>query len=198
MVLDWLGNIAENGEKCQRLKEQGKKRIERKISEQQDSLVKLEEEKLALEAQIEKRIQELTKTKSEVVRDSVEKSIVDLEGKKKELEEKRLFFNHSISELETLLFEDAGLYGEYRKRIRHTLNEEQNKLKNGLQTLVSGLILEEAHIKTALCGVNHREPVSVVFVSAPRSCFSSSGNPQKDRLEFPINLWGFLSCVYAA
>ena len=91
-----------------------------------------------LRNRIEKRIQELTKTKSEVVRDSVEKSIVDMEEKKKELEEKRLFVNHTISELETLMIEDAGLYTEYRNRIKHAINKGRNQLKNVLQGLLSG------------------------------------------------------------
>jgi hypothetical protein len=65
------------------------------------------------------------------VRHSVEKSIVDPEGKKKDLEEKRLFVNHSISELETLILEEAGLYGEYRKRIKQALKKERNQLKKG-------------------------------------------------------------------
>jgi hypothetical protein len=64
----------------------------------------------------------------------------------------RLFINHSISELETLLLEETGLYGEYRRRIKQAPSKEKNQLKNRLQGVVSGLILEETHIKTALYG----------------------------------------------
>ena len=69
--------------------------------------------------------------------------------------------------MKSLVFEEAGLYEEYRKRIKQPLNKERNQLKSKLQNLISGLILEETQIKMTLCSVNHREPVSIVFVSAP-------------------------------
>ena len=97
----------------------------------------------------------------------IHKDNSSLEEWKKAAAERTAFVNHTISELGKLVLEDTALFGEYKNRIKQALNKERNQLKNVLQDLISGLFLEEAQIKTALCSVNHREPVSVVFVSAP-------------------------------
>jgi hypothetical protein len=103
LVFDWLKNIEGNGEKFQQLEEQGRERITQKIALLQDSLKELETEVADIKEQIDARIQELTKAKSEVVRDSIEKSIIELEQGRKENDEKRLSVYASILELENLI-----------------------------------------------------------------------------------------------
>ena len=53
------------------------------------------------EKQLQARIEELTRSKAEAVRDSFEKSIADLGQRQKELEEKLLFADHAVRELES-------------------------------------------------------------------------------------------------
>ena len=91
----------------------GKQRIKRHIGELQETLRGLETESVALQERVEARIQELTKTKAEAVRESIEKSIIDLRQLKKELEEKGAF----LDELHTA----NGVRLEDRRRPVHQI-----------------------------------------------------------------------------
>lgn len=121
----------------------------------------------AIQEQIEARIGELTRARSEALRASLEKSIVGLEERGKEAEERMALVNHTISELETLVSESGNLFSEYRARIQDVLGKEGNEQKIALKSLLSSLILEEKHIKIALCSVHHRGPISAVSALAP-------------------------------
>jgi len=86
----------------------------RDIASLRESLGKLEAEVTGLREQIEARIQELTRTKAETVRESIEQSIVSLEQTKKEAEERLALVNHTVSELESLSSEECvGLFSPY-------------------------------------------------------------------------------------
>ena len=102
-MLGWLEDIARSGERFRELQAQGRKRISRQTATMRETIQGRDSEKLALKEQVEARIQELTRTKAEAVRGSIEKSIVDLGQRQKELEEKRLFADHAIRELESIM-----------------------------------------------------------------------------------------------
>jgi site-specific DNA recombinase len=167
LVLSWLRDIAGNGEKFRELQTQGRERIGRQIGELRGSLKGLESDGAALKEQVETRIQELTRTKAEAVRDSIEKSIIDLGQRQKELEEKRLFANHDVREMESIVQNDGDLFTSYSRRIRKGLDGPAEGLKDGLQGLIASLLLTDTQIKLALSGVPLREPVRLVFASSP-------------------------------
>jgi hypothetical protein len=144
LVFDWLRDIEGNGEKFQQLEEKGRERITQKLAFLKDSLKELETEVADIKEQIDARIQELTKAKSEVVRDSIEKSIIELEQGRKENDEKRLSVYASSSELENLTSKNESLFGEYRSWIHGVMKKPTNLQKKGL-----------------------KEPVSAVFASSP-------------------------------
>jgi site-specific DNA recombinase len=174
LVLDWLRDIAANGERFRQLQEKGKERIRRRIVELTRALVRLEAEVVSLKKRIEEYIQELTRTDTEVVRNSIQNTIVDLEAQKEQLGEKRVFVNHSIEELNRILSNDTDQFAEYSRRIHEVLNQPPDLMKNGLQVLLASLILDTTEIKLALSEGPLKEPVRMVFVSAP-----------PDRLELP-------------
>ena len=149
------------------MEQQGRERITQKIAFLQDSLKELETEVADIKEQIDARIQELTKAKSEVVRDSIEKSIIELEQGRKENDEKRLVIHHTILELENLTSKNESLFGDYSGWIHGVIKKPTNLQKKGLKELISSLILQDTQIKVALSGVNLKEPVRVVFASSP-------------------------------
>ena len=126
-----------------------------------------ESEGAALKKQVEARIQELTRTKAEVVRDSIEKSITDLGQRQKELEDKRLFADYAVRELESTVQNDGDAFSAYSRRIRKVLDMPAEGLKAGLLGLIAGLLLADTEIKVALSGVPLREPVRLLFASSP-------------------------------
>jgi hypothetical protein len=109
LVLGWLQDSACNGERFRELHAQGRERLGRQLGELRDSLKGLESEEAALKKQAEARIQELTRTKAEAVRDCIEKSISNLGQRQKEIEEKRLFADHAVREMESVSM--AGGFG---------------------------------------------------------------------------------------
>ena len=115
-MLGWLEDIARSGERFRELQAQGRKRISRQTATMRETIQGRDSEKLALKEQVEARIQELTRTKAEAVRDSIEKSIVDLGQRQKELEEKRLFADHAIRELESIMQNDNDQFTAYSRR----------------------------------------------------------------------------------
>jgi len=74
LVLGWLQDIAGNGKKFRELQAHGRERLGRQLGELRDTLKGLESEEAALKDRVELRIQELTRTKAEAVRDSIEKA----------------------------------------------------------------------------------------------------------------------------
>jgi len=124
-----------------------------KIAFLQNSLKELETEEADIKEQIDARIQELTKAKSEVVRDSIEKSIIELEQGREENGDRKLGVHHTILELENLISKNESLFGEYSGWIHSVMKKPTNLQKKGLKELISSLILRETQIKVALSGV---------------------------------------------
>jgi phage shock protein A len=132
-----------------------------------EELGKLEGALSGLREQIEVRIQELSRTRVDTVRESIEQSVVGLERERREAEEWRALLIHSQAELETLVAEDRDLCSDYRRRIQEVLSGGEDRVKSNLAALVSSLVVEETSIETALVGVNHPGLRSTVFVLAP-------------------------------
>jgi hypothetical protein len=149
LVLGWLRDIAGNGERFRELQAQGRERLGRQLGELRDSLKGLESEGAALKKQVELRIQELTRTRVEAVRDSIEKSITDLGQRQKEVDEKRLFADHAVRELESIVQNDGDLFSAYSRRIRKVLDGPAEGLKAGLQGLMASLLLTDTILKHA-------------------------------------------------
>jgi len=76
-----------------------------------------------------------------------------------------------------VLSNDTDLFTGYSRRIRDTLNQPPDLLKNGLQVLLASLILHQPEIKLALSGVPLKEPVRMVFVSARGSKQQANKRP---------------------
>lgn len=167
LVLAWLRNLASNGERFQELEAQGKKRIERHIGELRESLRGLDTESVALQERVEARIQELTKTRTEAVRESIEKSIIDLRERKKGLEEKQTLIIDAIHQTESILKNQEDQFTRYSRWIRQVLDQSGEALMLGIQGLISRLLLMDSEMKLALSGVPLKEPVRVAFVFAP-------------------------------
>ena len=117
--------------------------------------------------QIEASIRELTRTRAETVRESIEKSIVTLEEARKEAEGRRALVDHSIAELEGLRSGDRSLFADYRSRIQEVLKKHEDERKIALRGMLSSLLLQEGGIKIALSSVTQKALRSSVLVSAP-------------------------------
>ncbi len=167
LVLGWLRDVAANGKRFRELEAQGKERIGRHIGELRSSLRGLETEDVALQERVEARIQELTKTKTEAVRESIEKSIIDLRQRKKELDEKQALIIDSIRQMESLKENEDDVFTGYSRWIRKVLDRSGEALKLGIQGLISRLLLMDTEMKLALSVVALKEPVRVAFVFAP-------------------------------
>jgi site-specific DNA recombinase len=167
LVLGWLRDVASNGERFRELEAQGKKRIERHIGELRESLRGLDTESAALQDRMEARIQELIMTRAEAVRESVEKSIIDLRHRKKELEEKQTLVIESMRQMESVLRNEDDQFTRYSRWIQKVLDQSGEGLKLGIQGLISRLLLMDTEMKLALSGVPLKEPVRVVFALAP-------------------------------
>ncbi len=167
LVLSWLRELAENGERFRTLEAQGRVRLGREIASLRETAGHLVAVQANIRNQVEARIGELTRARAEAVRDSIEKSIIRLQEKAKETEERLALVHHSISELENLIFETGNLYSRCRSRIQEVLEKAGNELKTGLKSLLSSQILEEKGIKVALAGVTQKGPISAVSRLAP-------------------------------
>ena len=167
LVLGWLQDIASNGEKFRELQDQGKERIGRQIGEMREAVGRLEIELKGVKEQIETRIQELTRTRAEPVRESIEQSIIALERERKEAQERTALVNHTISEIESIIAEDGDLYADYRKRIQEALVSAESGQKMVPQGLIASLLLQEGGVKIALSSITRKAPCSSVFVPSP-------------------------------
>jgi len=166
-VLDCLQDLSSNGERFQQLQEQGKRRLKLRTERLQKTLAELDTEESDLNGRIESRIEELTATRNPAVRESIEKSILDLEGNRKELGEKRQLVRHSIDGYRAIAPNGKDFYQDYSDWITEVLGEPRERQKDGLQGLIASLTLEETKMKLALFGVNRKEPVRPLIVPAP-------------------------------
>jgi site-specific DNA recombinase len=167
LVLAWLRDVASNGQRFRELEAQGRKRIAHHIGELRESLRGLEAEGAAIEERVEARIQELTRTRTEAVRESIEKSILDLRQRKKGVEEKQTFVLDVIRQTESILKSQEDQFTVYGRRIQKVLDQKGYGLKLGIHGLISRLLLIASEMKLALSGVGLKEPVRVVFAFAP-------------------------------
>ena len=149
-MLAWLRDVASNGQRFRELEAQGRKRIAHHIDELRESLRSLETEGAAIEERVEARIQELTKTRTEAVRESIEKSILDLRQRKKTLEEKQTFVLDAIRQTESILKNHEDQFTRYSRSIRKALDQTGEALKLSIQSLISRLLLMDTEIKLAL------------------------------------------------
>jgi chromosome segregation ATPase len=168
LVQGWLQDIAAYSERFRELQAQGRERLSRQIGQLRQSLKGLESEEAALKEHAEARIQELSRTRAEAVRDSIEKSIVDLGQRQKGIEENWLFANHAVRELESILENDGDLFAAYGRRIRRVLDASTEELETRIQGLIANLLLTDTQIKVALSGVPLREPIRAVLVPSPQ------------------------------
>ena len=167
LVLAWLRDIASNGEKFRELEVQGRERIGQRIEELRQESGKLDAELISVRRQIEARIQELTRAKSERVRESIEKSIVALEEERKDTEGRQALVAQSIADLESLVSKDRSLFSEYRDHIQEVLKKTEAEQKAALAGLIASFLLQEGGIKIALSSVNQKALRSSVLVFAP-------------------------------
>ncbi len=168
LILDWLRDISTNGDKFRQLQEQGKIRISKRISFLNRSLKELDSDKMNLDKEVDIRVSELVRAKSDIVKDTIEKSIIKLEEDKKEIEAKRLYIPHEIEELNKLLANEKNLFKEYSQKIKDILKSGLGNIREQLREMISFVRLEETEIKIALSGVNQKGLVSALFVTAPR------------------------------
>ena len=169
LIFDWLDEISNNGEKFNQLKTEGKIRIKKRIVFLNKALDKLKTENKALAKEIEARLNELTNTKSEVVKNTIEESIIKLEQSKKEIEDKNIYIRYEIDRLEKLLQDDNNLFGEYSDRLKTVFRPPAAGTKNNLKEVISYVKLDDKHINIALSPVNLNEPVRTAFGFSPRA-----------------------------
>ena len=173
LVLGWLRDISENGEQFEKLLQEGVKRVGQRIEELCRELTHIDEESTSLLSQIDARIDELTRTETLSVRQSIETSITRLERQRAEEPEKRLYVETEIKHLESLLSTSENLYGDYQQAIRETLetvddDRHPEEARKALKGLLASLVLTENGIKIALSGsVNRKTLGSTLFVVAP-------------------------------
>jgi site-specific DNA recombinase len=185
LVFGWLRNLAEERDQFKRLQAEGRQRMQEEMSQLDEEGKRLQIEKEGIGEQIEARIRELVKSKSETVRKSIEKSIETLEASRREAEGKLNYVNHTISSLENLMKNDQELFTAYAKNIREALaqversgqvtgtedeiarNSASMKAKSALKALIPSLVLEDKDIKIALSGVNRKALHSSEFGLAP-------------------------------
>ena len=173
LVLDWLRDIAANGEHFETLRREGVKRIAQRIEELSRELRRIDDENTALLSQIDARIDALTRTETPTVRQSIETSITRLEKQRAEEREKRLYVENEINQLENLRSTSENLYGDYKQAIQEILgvinnNPQPGELRNTLKCLIASLVLTETGIKIALSGsVNRKALGSTLYVFAP-------------------------------
>ena len=107
------------------------------------------------------------KSKSEIIKQAIEKSIIKLDEGINLNEEKINYAQYEIKELKKLLSDDKNLFQEYRQRIKDILNQGTENIKEKIKELVSFIRLGDKEIKIALSSVNRKGLVSMLFASAP-------------------------------
>ena len=146
-MLGWLRDVASNGERFRELEVQGRKRIARHISELRESLRDLETEDAAIEERVEAPDSGAHQDQAEAVRESIEKSILDLRQRKKGLEEKQTFVLDAIRQMESILKSQEDQFTRYGWWIREVLAQTGEGLKLCIQALISRLLLMDSEMK---------------------------------------------------
>ena len=171
LVLEWLRDIAENGERFEELRQEGKKRIQHRVTELHAAAARTDEEIAALTTQTDARIDELTRTKADTVRRSIEASIERLESQIEEKHTERRYAEREAEQLKELLG-DSSIFEHYQHDIRTVLalidDENPRKALKPMRSLLAGLAVGHEQIRIALSGlVNRRADDSTLFVIAP-------------------------------
>ena len=180
IVLDWLRDIASNGERFQRLHEEGVRRIENRVAELRKAFTKIDTEQTSLLTQIDARIDELTRCSAESVRRSIETSITRLENTKEEKRQQRLYIEHEIRQLEAASTA-TDLFSCYQNAIQKGMrlvgeDRQDDEAKIAFKGLLASLTLQETGIKIALSGgVNRKALGSTLFVVTPPHGRSANG-----------------------
>ena len=115
------------------------------------------------------------------MRKSLEESITRLEAQRTEKQEKRLYVEHEIRELERLKSDSGSLFADYQKPISDSLAMVEtgslHDARLAIHHLLASLVLTNTHIRIALSGgVNRKALRSTVFVIAPGSKQSETGD----------------------
>ena len=182
LVLGWLRNIANNGEHFEKLRGEGKQRIQRRIEELRRAVTETESELQRLTDQIDARIDTMTKATSDSVRQTIEESIDRFSALQEEKRQLQAFTEQEIDRLETLK-QDPAAYDEYQQRITELLqivdtesSATPHDKRVAVRKLIASLVLKETEIKVALSGVNRKGPVSTVSCFAPPVGLKANGN----------------------
>ena len=160
LVLGWLRDIAENGERFAWLKTEASTRMRRLLEELRKEMHRLDRNTAEIDAQTQVRITELTRADVELVRATIESSIARLAEEKLDAETRRQYLKHEIAEVRQLLADPDALRS-YRDTIRIALPafgaapEAANPATSvadthPLQALFAHLTLYPDHIETAL------------------------------------------------
>ena len=177
LVLEWLGDIANGGDRFEWLKTEATDRLQRAIVELQSALGELDTESIEIDARIEVRITELTRIDVDSVRTTIESSIAKLAEEKRWLETRRLYLEHEIKQIDEIL-DKSRVFAEYRETVRDALINGSGRASDSptLKNLFARLSLFPEHIETALSRDAVTGPVasSSAFVRSP-----------PDRLELP-------------
>lgn len=91
LVLGWLRDIANDGQLFEKLRQEGAKRVNHRITQLQEARTRIDQQKTSLVQKIDARIDELARTKADGIRCSSEASITRLESRKQEKEQERLW-----------------------------------------------------------------------------------------------------------
>lgn len=167
LVFDWLKDISKNGDRFKELQEQGKSRIDKRIKFLKRSLKELVEDQIRIEKEKEMMVAELVRAKSDVVKDTIENTIIKLDTEQKENEGKISYLEYEIEELNKIFENEKNLFNEYSERLKNILNKNTPNLKDQLKETISYIRLEENDIKIALSGVTRKGLVSAMFCSSP-------------------------------
>ena len=95
-VLDWLRDIAADGEHFETLRQEGIKRISSQIEQLYREIARIDETCRSLLEHVEARIDQLPLTKTPAARQSIETSIARLEKQRADEREKRLYVENEI------------------------------------------------------------------------------------------------------
>jgi hypothetical protein len=149
----------------------------------------MDDEQRSLVAQIDARIEALTRTEAESVRRSIQASITRLESQSEGERQEGPYVEREIAEVNTLANNPAA-YEAYRKAIGAGLLELEKDGKAGRKTtdLIAGLALTRDHIRIALSSDDRRALGSTLPVLAPASRQKANHRAPaliKDRLPLP-------------
>lgn len=158
-----MRDIANDGEKFEALRKEGVKHIGKRVRELRAALAELHAEAARAGAEMEARIQELTRIDSLAVRRPIEASIARLDSAKKDAQGRAAFVQTEIDQLQSLSTSPT-LLADYRRHIRGMLS---NLNRQAVHDTIAALTMHKDHLAVALSPVNHTGAVSALFVLAP-------------------------------